>query len=92
MSIVNEFQDIARRELTRHRGRLGQLTPEQERAVESLLISTVNKISHPLVQQIERSFEIVETELVKTWPTNPGTSKEEQSSVRQFIEPILDES
>ena len=92
MSIIEAFQDIALRELARQRCRLGQLTPEQERAVESLLMSTVNKISRPLVQQIERSFETVETELVTMWRPLPATLKEEQSGVRQIRGPVLDES
>ena len=92
MSIVETFQDIARQELARQRHRLGQLTLEQERAVESLLMSTINKISRPLVQQIERSFETVEAELVNMWRPLPATLKEGQSGVRQIIEPVLDES
>ena len=51
------LQDIARAELVRQRGKLGPLTPEQERAIEALLIATVNKISHPVLTQMRRSFE-----------------------------------
>ncbi len=51
------LQDIARAELIRQRGKLGSLTPEQERAIEALLIATVNKISHPVLTQMRRSFE-----------------------------------
>jgi len=40
-----EMQDIARSELARRRGKLGKLTPDQELAVETLLISTVGRIS-----------------------------------------------
>jgi hypothetical protein len=40
-----EMQDIARSELARRRRRLGDLTQDQELAVETLLISTVSRIS-----------------------------------------------
>jgi hypothetical protein len=40
-----EMQDIARTEMARRRKRLGNLTPDQELAVETLLISTVSRIS-----------------------------------------------
>jgi len=40
-----EMQDIALSELARRRRRLGNLTIDQELAIETLLISTVNRIS-----------------------------------------------
>ena len=52
-----EFQEVARNELARQRRRLGHLTPEQEQAVESLLLSTVNKISHSAVTKMRNSYE-----------------------------------
>lgn len=51
-----KFQDVARAELARQRKRLGPLTKEQEAAVESLLMSTVNKISHPILNQMRRFY------------------------------------
>jgi glutamyl-tRNA reductase len=51
-----KFQDIARAELARQRKRLGPLTTEQEAAVESLLMSTVNKLSHPILNQMRRFY------------------------------------
>lgn len=39
------MQQIARAELAEQRARLGSLTAAQERAIESLLISTVNKVA-----------------------------------------------
>lgn len=50
------MQDVARAELTRQRKRLGPLTKDQEEAIESLLMSTVNKISHPLISQMRRFY------------------------------------
>jgi hypothetical protein len=43
-SKLREMQDIARSEMARRRRRLGNLTPDQEMAVEKLLISTVSRI------------------------------------------------
>jgi glutamyl-tRNA reductase len=51
-----KFQDVARAELARQRKKLGPLTKEQEAAVESLLMSTVNKISHPIMNQLRRIY------------------------------------
>jgi glutamyl-tRNA reductase len=52
-----ELQEIARCEFAKGRKRLGELTPEQERAVEALLISTANKIAHPAIQVMRRSLD-----------------------------------
>jgi len=61
------FQDIARAEMIRQRNRLGPLTPEQESAVEALLLSAVNKISHPLIDQMRRSLDASDSEGIQTW-------------------------
>ena len=53
-ALRQKLQDIARDELERQRGRLGQLSAEQEKAVEALLLATVNKISHPLLSHVRR--------------------------------------
>ena len=56
-ALRDKMQEIARTELTRQRKRLGVLTTEQETAIESLLMSTVNKISHPILNQMRRFYE-----------------------------------
>ena len=61
-ALREKFQDVARTELARQRKRLGPLTKEQEAAVESLLMSTVNKISHPLLNQMRRFYETSESD------------------------------
>lgn len=48
------MQQIAREELARQRESLGPLSPEQEGALEDLLLSTIKKISHPLITQMRR--------------------------------------
>jgi glutamyl-tRNA reductase len=55
-ALREKFQDIARAELARQRKHLGPLTKDQEAAVESLLMSTVNKISHPILNQLRRFY------------------------------------
>lgn len=55
-ALREKFQDIARAELARQRKRLGPLTKDQEEAVESLLMSTVNKLSHPILNQLRRFY------------------------------------
>ncbi|MBD0372285.1 MAG: glutamyl-tRNA reductase [Pyrinomonadaceae bacterium] len=66
-ALRQKMQDIARAELERQRHRLGPLTPEQERAVESLLISTVNKISHPVMHRLRRSYDTGSEENIQAW-------------------------
>jgi len=66
-ALRNKLQDIARSELTRQRNRLGQLTVEQEDAIEALLLSTVNKISHPLLSHMRRSFDASDAEAIQAW-------------------------
>ena len=51
-------QDIARAELRKRRKRLGVLSVEQEAAIEALLMTTVNKISHR-VAQMRRLLETI---------------------------------
>jgi glutamyl-tRNA reductase len=53
----DKMEEIARTELVRQRKRLGALTQEQEAAIESLLMSTVKKISHPILNQMRRLYE-----------------------------------
>src|ERR1051325_4680278 len=63
------MQDVARAELARQRKRLGPLTKEQEEAIESLLMSTVNKISHPIISQMRRFYETGEPDVDPKDPT-----------------------
>jgi glutamyl-tRNA reductase len=66
-ALHNKLHDIARVELTRQRNRLGPLTAEQERAIEALLVSTVNKISHPLLSHMRRSFDASDADTIQAW-------------------------
>src|ERR1051325_2880608 len=56
-ALHEKLQDVARTELQRQRTRLGALTSDQEEAIEALLMSTVNKISHPIISQMRRFYE-----------------------------------
>ena len=82
-ALRQRLQDIARTELSRHRHRLGDLSPEQERSIEALLLSTVNKISHPILNRLKRTYDEGGSEAVQAWrdsfglesggdPTGPG--------------------
>jgi glutamyl-tRNA reductase len=66
-ALRGKLDEIARAELKRQRNRLGALTPEQERAVENLLASVVNKISHPVVNRLRRSHDTGDAENVQAW-------------------------
>jgi len=58
----DKMHEVARAEMARQRKRLGDLSPEQETAIEALLMSTVNKISHPILNQMRRFYESTDTE------------------------------
>lgn len=60
-ALREKLQEVARTEMVRQRKRLGVLTKEQETAIEALLISTVNKISHPILNQMRRFYETTDT-------------------------------
>ncbi|HEX8175376.1 MAG TPA: glutamyl-tRNA reductase [Pyrinomonadaceae bacterium] len=66
-ALRQKMQEMARAELERHRHKLGPLTPEQEKAIESLLISTVNKISHPVMHRMRRSYDTGSEENIQAW-------------------------
>jgi len=55
-ALRHKLQDIARSELDRQRSRLGLLSEDQEKAVEALLMATVNKISHPVLSHMRRAY------------------------------------
>jgi len=66
-ALRQKLQDIAKLELTRQRNRLGSLTPEQETAIENLLLSTVNKISHPVLSHIRSSYGMSDADNIQAW-------------------------
>src|SRR6267142_2646682 len=66
-ALRNKLQDIAKGELARQRNRLGPLTAEQEAAIQALLVSTVNKISHPLLSHMRRSYDSSDAETIQAW-------------------------
>jgi len=66
-ALRNKLHDIARLELARQRNRLGPLTAEQESAIEALLVSTVNKVSHPLLSHMRRSFDASDADTIQAW-------------------------
>lgn len=66
-ALKQKLQGIAREEMRRQRQRLGDLTPAQEQAVEALLISTINKISHPLINRMRRSYDTGLEENLQAW-------------------------
>ena len=67
-ALREKLQDVARAEMARQRKKLGPLTKDQEAAVESLLMSTVNKISHPILNQMRRFYETSEPDAAQAAP------------------------
>jgi glutamyl-tRNA reductase len=68
-NIREREREAERAELAKQRKRLGVLTKDQETAIESLLMSTVNKISHPIISQMRRFYETGEPDVDPKDPT-----------------------
>jgi glutamyl-tRNA reductase len=66
-ALKDKLRRIALEEFGRQRARLGPLTPEQERAIEEMLMSAVNKISHPVIHRMRRSYDTGEDDNVQAW-------------------------
>jgi len=64
-ALRQRFQELAAAEFEKQRKKLGQLTPEQEQAIEQLLLSTVNKLSHPVLNQMRRFYEASDLETMQ---------------------------
>src|SRR5262249_8150188 len=56
-ALKQQMNEIANAEFERNRKRLGDLTPDQELAIKSMLGSLTNKLSHPLVVRLRQSAE-----------------------------------
>jgi glutamyl-tRNA reductase len=66
-ALRKKLQDIARLELAKQRNTLGPLSKKQENAIEALLVSTVNKISHPVLSQMRRAMQTTDPDEPETW-------------------------
>jgi glutamyl-tRNA reductase len=66
-ALRQKLQAIARAEYQRQRPKLGALTPEQEGAIEALLLAVVNKIAHPVISRMRRSHETGVAENMQAW-------------------------
>ncbi|HEX6623599.1 MAG TPA: glutamyl-tRNA reductase [Pyrinomonadaceae bacterium] len=87
LGLKERLRAIAREEFRRRRSSLGDLSPEQERAVEQVLAATVNKISHPLIQRLRRSFDTGDDGAVRAWRDsfNLGDESEIRASVQTAL-------
>jgi hypothetical protein len=61
------LQNIAVTELGRQRRRLGAMAPEQVRALEELVASTVERISEPIVEKVRELYASGEHEKARNW-------------------------
>src|SRR5205085_705941 len=77
-ALKETLRRIAREEFERQRSRLGPLTPEQEKAIEAMLMSAVNKISHPVIHRMRRSYDTGEDDNVKAWRDIFGLEEEDR--------------
>jgi glutamyl-tRNA reductase len=81
-ALRQKLQDIARAEMVRQRNRLGQLTPAQESAIEAVLMSAVNKISHPVLTHMRRSYNTSDSESIQAWRDIFGLEGQELTSAK----------
>jgi glutamyl-tRNA reductase len=65
--IREQLCKLAHVEMMRQRRHLGQLSPEQEREVEALLVSVIDRISNPVVQQMQRSYDAGQIDHLNMW-------------------------
>jgi glutamyl-tRNA reductase len=77
-ALKDKLRSIAHEEFERQRNRLGELSPEQEQAIEAMLMSTVNKISHPVIHRMRRSYDAGEENEVQAWRDIFGLEEEER--------------
>jgi glutamyl-tRNA reductase len=54
VSLQEELERVRAAEITRFRSKMGQLSPEQEQAIEGLTRSIINKIAHPSISHMKR--------------------------------------
>ena len=54
VSLQSELDDLRRAEIERFRSKLGSLDPQQEKALEALTRSIVNKIAHPPITEMKK--------------------------------------
>jgi glutamyl-tRNA reductase len=66
-ALKEKLRSMAQEEFRRQRPRLGDLTPQQEQAIEAMLLSAVNKISHPVISRLRQSHDTGDEENVKAW-------------------------
>ena len=76
-ALKEKLRQIAREEFERQRKRLGPLTPEQEQAIEAMLMSAVNKISHPVIHRMRRSYDTGDDGDVQAWRDIFGLEEED---------------
>src|ERR1043166_2575624 len=77
-ALKEKLRRIAREEFERQRKRLGPLTPEQERAIEAMLMSAVNKISHPVIPRMRRTYDAGDDGGVQAWRDIFGLEEEDR--------------
>ena len=65
--VLERLRDIVLSEMCRRRRRLGAMTPEQERALEELLTSTVEKISRPVIERAQAYYLSGDVEKGRAW-------------------------
>ena len=87
VSLKEKLRVIAQEEFRLRRSSLGDLSPEQERAVEQVLAATVNKISHPLIQRLRRSFDAGDDGAVRAWRDSFGL--EDESGIKASVRVAL---
>ena len=66
-AVAAKMQQIARAELVQQRPRLGSLTAAQEKAIESLLVATVNKVAHPVMSHLRSLVETGAEQNPQAW-------------------------
>lgn len=66
-ALRQRIQSIVEAEFARYRRRLGPLTPEQEKIIESMLDSITKKVAHPVISRLRESYQSGDTQTTQAW-------------------------
>jgi glutamyl-tRNA reductase len=85
-ALKQQMNDIAGTEFERNRKRLGDLTPDQEQAIKSMMASLTNKLSHPLIVRLKQSAEAgIDDDLAKLYLNRHNHSQDDHETIREPI-------
>ena len=84
VSLQDHLETIRQAEIDRVRGRMGQLTPEQEIALEALTRGIINKVMHTPITTLKTAAKEAEATTVSMWCGGCSICRKEQAIRRKM--------